>query len=73
VRQSGNVDIITQAGAQMGLKVILDAHTDILAEYSITEDFEGFSVIITPPSDFPLMEQEGFGIKTGERNSKFKL
>ena len=49
----------------MGLSVILDAHTDILAEYSITEDFKGFSAIVTPPNDFPLIGQQGFGIKPG--------
>ena len=49
----------------MGLIVVLDAHTDILTKYSATTDFDGFTAIVTPPSDFPLMYQQGFGIKTG--------
>jgi hypothetical protein len=53
------------------LTVILDAHTDILQKYSITDDFDGFTAIVTPPSDFPLINQQGFGIKTGKRSLKF--
>ncbi len=53
----------------MGLTVMLDAHTDILTELSVTDDFEGFTAIVTPPNDFPLMFQQGFGIKTGKSNS----
>ena len=44
---------------------MLDAHTDILTEFSVTKDFDGFTAIVTPPSDFPLIYQQGFGIKTG--------
>ena len=54
----------------MGLIVVIDAHTDILTKYSATTDFDGFTAIVTPPSDFPLMYQQGFGIKTGLGPSK---
>jgi hypothetical protein len=50
----------------MGLIVMLDAHTDILAEFSVRDDFDGFTAIVTPPNDFPLIYQQGFGIKTGD-------
>jgi hypothetical protein len=33
----------------MGLTVMLDAHTDILTEFSVSSDFEGFTAILTPP------------------------
>ncbi len=56
---------ISQPGTQMGLTVMLDAHTDILTEFSVTDDYGTFTAIVTPPSDFPLMYQQGFGIKTG--------
>jgi hypothetical protein len=56
---------ISQAGTQMGLTVMLDAHSDILTEFSVTDDFHGFTAIVTPPTDFPLIYQQGFGIKTG--------
>ena len=56
----------SQAGTQMGLIVMLDAHTDMLTEFSVTDDFDGFTTIVTTPSDFPLMYQQGFGIKAGK-------
>lgn len=56
----------SQAGTHMGLTVILDAHTDILEKYYVTDDFDGFTAIVAPPSDFPLINQQGFGIKTGK-------
>ncbi len=60
-----NKEPISQAGTLMGLTVILDAHTDILSKYTVTTDVYGFTAIVTPPSDFPLIYQQGFGIKTG--------
>jgi hypothetical protein len=62
-----NQEPISQAGTIMGLIVMLDAHTDILTEFSVRDDFDGFTAIVTPPSDFPLVYQQGFGIKTGEK------
>ncbi len=60
------IEPISQAGRFMGLTVMLDAHTDILSEFSVTDDFEGFTAIVTPPTDFPLIYQQGFGIKSGK-------
>ncbi len=62
---------ISQAGLLMGLAVILDAHTDIVSTHSITEDLDVFTAIVTPPSDFPLMFQQRFGIKTGKMTHKY--
>jgi hypothetical protein len=63
---------ISQAGTQMGLTIMLDAHTDILTEFSVTDDFQGFTAIVTAPSDFPLIFQQGFGIKTGKNCKSFQ-
>jgi hypothetical protein len=60
-------DPTSQAGTQMGLTVMLDAHTDLLTEFSVTDDYDGFTAIVTPPNDYPLLYQQGFGIKTGEK------
>ncbi len=54
----------SQAGTRMGLTVILDAHTDMTTELSITDNFEGFTASITPPSEFPLMYQRGFEVRS---------
>jgi hypothetical protein len=40
---------VSQPGMKMGLTVMLDAHTDILTEFSVSSDFEGFTAVVTPP------------------------
>jgi hypothetical protein len=52
----------------MGLTVLLDAHTDLVGEYSLHSDFEGFTAIVIPPGDFPLTQLNAFGIKPGYNN-----
>jgi hypothetical protein len=59
----------SQAGTRMGLTVILDAHTDMTTELSITDNFEGFTASIMPPSEFPLMYQRGFEVRSKIRFS----
>ncbi len=58
----------SQPGINMGLTVMLDAHTDLLAEFSVSSDFKGFTAAVIPRSDFPLMSQRGFEIKPGHTN-----
>ena len=38
---------VSQAGTQLGLVVILDAHTDILSPRSVDNDFDGFEGVVT--------------------------
>jgi hypothetical protein len=42
-----NLSNICQVGSSMGLTVMLDAHTDILTELSVTDDFEGFTAMVS--------------------------
>lgn len=51
----------TQAGINMGLEVMLDAHTDLLEAFSIDTDYDSFTALVTPPGDFPLTYQSGLG------------
>jgi hypothetical protein len=55
----------SQAGSKMGLSVTLDAHSDLLTEFSISSDFQGFTALISPKSDFPLTFQRGFDVTPG--------
>jgi hypothetical protein len=52
----------TQAGINMGLTVMLDAHTDLIEAFSIDTDFYSFTALITAPGDFPLTYQQGFRV-----------
>ena len=54
---------ISQSGTLMGLTVVLDAHTDMTTEFSIPGDFQGFTAMIMPPGDFPLIYQGGFEVR----------
>jgi len=58
----------TQPGKNMGLKVVLDAHSDVLESLSISSDFEGFTGLVTNPESFPLTDIKGFEIRPGHNN-----
>ena len=58
----------TQSGRSMGLKLVLDAHTDIVESISISQDFEGFTGLITEPGNFPLANLRGFEVMPGHNN-----
>ena len=60
--------LTSQPGINRGLCVMLDPHTDLLAEFSISSDFKGFTAAVIPQSDFPLTSQRGFEIKPGHTN-----
>ena len=59
---------VSQPGFNLGLTVMLDAHTDLLADFTINSDFKGFLAAIIPKNDFPLTFQRGFEIKPGHIN-----
>jgi hypothetical protein len=52
----------------MGLSVMLDGHTDVLAPYTLDSDFRSFQVVVSSAGDFPLTFQKGFKIKAGHRS-----
>ena len=58
----------SQAGRNMGLEVILDAHSNLVESFSVSRDFEGFTGLITDSSSFPLTNQRGFEIRPGHNN-----
>ena len=58
----------SQPGSEMGLTVVLDAHTDIIAEYTVNTDFKEFTAAIIPQGDFPLTSQNSIKIKPGHNN-----
>jgi len=60
---------ISQAGNAMGLTVILDAHTDQIAETTIDTDLQGFSAVVVPSGEFPITSINQFYIKPGHSNS----
>jgi hypothetical protein len=57
-----------QTGSNMGLEVVLDAHSDKVESLSISRDFEGFTGLITDSGSFPLTFHKGFEIRPGHNN-----
>ena len=55
----------SQVGRKRGLTVILDAHNDLLTEFSINSDYQGFTAVVSPPGDFPFIANRGFEIRPG--------
>ena len=58
----------TQPGKNMGLQLILDAHSDVVESFSVSRDFEGFTGLITDPGSFPLTDMRGFEVRPGHNN-----
>ena len=42
---------------QKGLTVILDAHTDLVAEATVSDDFQGFLALVEEGSKYPLVSE----------------
>ena len=57
-----------QAGAEKGLVVLLDAHSDWLVPGSFSEDFHAFTAVIQSSGSFPLTSQGGLVIRPGYNN-----
>jgi hypothetical protein len=47
----------SQAGEGGGLSIFIDSHSNTLREMSVDTDFNGFTVLLSPPSEFPLTNQ----------------
>ena len=58
----------SQSGSKMGLTVVLDAHTDLISEYSWDSDYKGMKAAILERGDFPLLGQNAIEIKPGHIN-----
>lgn len=58
----------SKPGISMGLKVTLDAHTELLDAYSIDSSFDSFQILIQPTGDFPLVSRGGFRLQRGYHN-----
>jgi len=58
----------SSAGRNKGLFVMLDAHSNLLANSSMDLDYTSFTGLISYRGSFPYMAQEGFEIRPGHHN-----
>ncbi len=59
---------MTSHGRNKGLELMLDAHSNLFAPGSVDTNFDGFMGLISSPSSFPLLIQQGFEIRAGQTN-----
>ena len=57
--------MISQIGEHQGLSVLLDAHSDVLADSSVPVDFKGFTVHVSGKLDYPWVKRNGRTVGTG--------
>lgn len=58
----------SEEGLQMGLSVMLDAHSNIHRISSYEADYVGFHVLVDSRENFPFVRRKGLKIKTGHLN-----
>lgn len=65
---SNNDEPKTRSGLNMGLTVMLDGYTNYMGTFSMNSDFEGYSMFIGQPEDFPLIKQKSVPLIPGHNN-----
>ena len=60
---------ISSPGQDKGLKLILDAHTDMISSGSVGDEFEGFMAIIDGINNYPLSSRNSLMIRPGRKTS----
>ncbi len=57
-----------QAGVSKGLSLVLDAHTDLLAAGTVSEDFQGFFAVVDARDAYPQTDLKNIRIRPGYDN-----
>jgi hypothetical protein len=65
---SNNDEPKTRSGLNMGLTVMLDGYNNYMGTFSMNSDFEGYSMFIGQPEDFPLIKQKSVPLIPGHNN-----
>ena len=64
----GNNEPISEAGRSKGLSVILDAHSNLLAGGTVSQDFDGFFAIIDSKNQYPTTTRKSVLLRPGHNN-----
>lgn len=59
---------VPHVGRDKGLTLILDAHTNLLAQSSVNSDFQGFLATVNSNNQFPMTSQKSAFIRPGHYN-----
>ena len=58
----------SQAGQNKGLKLVLDAHSDMISPGTVFDDFKGFVTVVGAKTNFPITKRQSFLLKAGQEN-----
>ena len=57
-----------EPGVAKGLTLILDSHTDLQSEKSISDDWMGFLIGVSKAGDFPILDHTSFLLSPGHQH-----
>ena len=63
-----NKEPVPKQGVHNGLTIMLDAHTDLVQDASVSDDSTGFFVAITPQETYPLVNLNSIMLRPGHEN-----
>ena len=61
-------DLIPEPGLKKGLRLVLDAHSNLISSGTVFDNFKGFITVVGDPNSFPSTEMNGILLKTGQEN-----
>ena len=59
---------VPHPGQDKGLRLVLDAHSDLVSSGSVGDRFRGFLVLIEGNNDYPLSSRRSFILRSGNEN-----
>ena len=58
----------SEPGQSNGLRLVLDAHSDLISPGTVFDNFKGFITVVGDKTSFPLTKRTGFLLKPGREN-----
>ena len=57
-----------EPGIEKGLRLVLDAHSNLISSGTMFDNFKGFTTLVGDASSFPLTRMSGLVLKNGQEN-----
>ena len=58
----------SEPGQSNGLRLVLDAHSDLISPGTVFDNFKGFITVVGDKTSFPLTKRTGFLLRPGREN-----
>ena len=57
-----------EPGIEKGLRLVIDAHSNLISSGTMFDNFKGFTTLVGDASSFPLTRMSGLVLKNGQEN-----